>query len=415
MQNKTLSDWFSYIETCAPQTTRSSLNHLKAIAEKLNIYPIQHPIITVTGTNGKGSCVALLTAILRNGGYKVGTYTSPHLITYHERIVCDNHPVTDEQLCAAFSLIDQQRLDVTLNYFEWITLAAFIIFKQVKLDVWILEVGIGGRLDPVNILDADLAIITSIAIDHINWLGNSIEQIGFEKSGIMRTNKPVICGDFQTPDSVKKYAKQISACLFCQNEDFAYSVKDNEWSWWNNSNKTRQSLPLPHLELQNASTILAAIEHLTPYFRITDENISYALTHTRLPGRFQIINGSIKQILDVAHNPAATALLAKRLAQETCHHRIHAVFAILNDKDHLGTIKPLIPLIHDWYIASLDIPRGSHANQLAEIVINAGARSVYTYDKVLSAYQAAMHVADPGDYVLIFGSFYIVAEVLRQL
>jgi dihydrofolate synthase/folylpolyglutamate synthase len=245
----------------------------------------------------------------------------------------------------------------------------------------------------------------------------------------MRPNKPVICGDFQTPDSVKKYAKQISANLFCQNEDFAYSVKDNEWCWWNNSNKTRQSLPLPQLELQNAATVLAAVEHLTPYFRITDENICYALTHTQLPGRFQIINGSIKQILDVAHNPAATELLAKRLAQETCqhrihtkrlsqetrHHRIHAVFAMLNDKDHLGTIKPLIPLIHDWYIASLDIPRGSKSKQLAEIVINGGARSVYTYDNVLSAYQAAMLAADPGDYVLIFGSFYLVVEVLKQL
>jgi dihydrofolate synthase/folylpolyglutamate synthase len=349
MQNKTLSDWLSYIESFPLQPARLNLSQLQSIAERLNIYPIHHPIITVTGTNGKGSCVALLTAILRNNGYKIATYSSPHLLNYRERIICDNKPVTDEQLCAAFSLIEQHSQKIILNYFEWTTLAAFIIFKQTSLDAWILEVGLGGRLDPVNILDADLAIISSIALDHTNILGNSLEKIGFEKSGIMRTGKPTICGDFQTPSSIKQYATKISANLFCQNEHFAYSVNGNTWCWWNNY-KTRQTLPLPHLELQNAATVLAAVEQLSSHFNISDESIHDALIYTKLSGRYQKIDGAITQILDVAHNPSATKLLAKKLLQEKSCRCIHAVFAMLNDKDHQGTIKPLIPLIQDYML-----------------------------------------------------------------
>lgn len=414
MQNKTLSEWLSYLESLPSLTQRTTLNHLKIIAEKLNIYPITQPVITVTGTNGKGSCVALLTAILRHAGYKVGTYTSPHLLNYHERIMCDNHPVTEQQLCIAFSLIEKHRQDIHLNYFEWTTLAAFIIFKMTKLDAWVLEVGIGGRLDPVNVIDADLAIISSIALDHVNLLGNSREKIGLEKSGIMRPNKPVICGDLHTPNTVKQYAKEISAHLFCQNEQYGYSINGNTWSWWND-NKNKQYLPIPHLELQNATTVLAAIEQLSSHFKITDNNINDALIHTQLLGRYQKIEGTVTQILDVAHNPAATELLAKKLLQEKSCNRIHAVFAMLNDKDHLTTTKPLMPLIHDWHIANLNTSRGTPAKQLAKIVISFGAQLVYTYDNVFNAYQAAMSAAQAGDYVVIFGSFYCVAEVLKVI
>ncbi len=414
MQIKTLSEWLCYFESLSPQPQRINLNHLKLIAERLNIYPTSQPVITVTGTNGKGSCVALLSAILRHAGYKIGTYTSPHLLSYHERIVCDNHHVTDQQLCLAFELIEQQRQDIIINYFEWTTLTAFIIFKQMQLDAWVLEVGVGGRLDPVNIIDADLAIISSISLDHINLLGDSREKIGIEKSGIMRTNKPVICGDFHTPNSVKQYAKEISAHLFCQNEQFGYVSNGDTWSWWCD-NKIKKNLPIPNLELQNTATVLAAIDQLSIHFKISNENIRDALIHTQLLGRYQKIEGAVTQILDVAHNPAATELLASKLIQEKPCNRIHAVFAMLNDKDHIATIKPLMPLIYDWHIANLQVSRGMPASQLTEIVMNLGARLVYTYDSVLNAYESVMNAAQAGDYVVIFGSFYCVAEVLKMI
>ncbi len=412
MQNKTLIEWLSEIEKHSNHIHRPHLEHLKIIANRLDIWPISTPVITVTGTNGKGSCVALLNDILQNAGYKIGKYTSPHLLRYHERIICNNQTVTDQQLCEAFSLIEKNKDEITLNYFEWTTLAALIIFKQQQLDAWILEVGVGGRLDPVNIIDADLAIISTIAIDHVNWLGNTREQIGQEKAAIMRAQKPAICGDDVTPFTVKKYAQQIGARLFCQTEHFTYQINDQNWSWRSNTS-TRNNLPLPHIEIQNAATVLAAVEQLAPYFQINEQAIHTALQNTYLPGRYQKIVNKANQIFDVAHNPAAAQLLANKLKKENGSGRIIAVVAMLNDKDHAGTISPLVPLITEWYAANLNTPRGTEAKDLARVIAEKSTRNVFCFHDVLSAYEAALKSANPNDTVVVFGSFYIVAEVLR--
>lgn len=413
MLNKNINEWLYYIENNFTHINHLNLDHLKIIAKRLNIYPILNPVITVTGTNGKGSCVTLLTQILQNAGYKIGKYTSPHLLNYHERIICNDKPVTDSELCEAFTLIEKNRMDIVLNYFEWTTLAAFIIFKQYQLNAWILEVGVGGRLDPVNIIDSDLAIISTIAIDHAKWLGNSREQIGFEKAGIMRSHKPVVCGDFATPDSIKNYAQKINAPLYCQSEHFGFTENDLSWSWWSKSTVIN-NLPVPQLELQNAATVLAALALLKNYFDINEQAIRLALQNIFLLGRYQKKAGKVIQILDVAHNPAATQLLAKKLEKEKCAGRMIAVFAMLDDKDHQGTIMPLLPLITEWYIASLNSPRGCQALRLAQDVKQLGGNIAMTFDSILDAYSEAMRSAHINDYVIIFGSFYAVAEVLKN-
>lgn len=413
MQNKILSEWLYYIEKNSIHINHPNLDHLKIIAKRLNIFPVCNPVITVTGTNGKGSCVTLLTQILQNSGYKIGKYTSPHLLDYLERIICNNQTITDTELCDAFARIEKNRMDITLNYFEWTTLAAFIIFKQHQLDAWILEVGVGGRLDPVNIIDSDLSIITTVAIDHVHWLGNSREQIGYEKAGIMRTQKPVICGDFDTPDSIKNYAQKINAQLFCQSEHFGFTANKQSWSWWSKNNALN-NLPKPQIEYQNAATVIAALEHLTSYFTVNEQVIHMALQNTFLLGRYQKIPGQITHILDVAHNPAAAQLLANKLMKEECHGRMVAVLAMLNDKDHVGTISPLIPIIKEWYLADLNVTRGSHASQLVETVQQLGGNITMAFDSVIDAYNAALCSAHPNDYVIIFGSFYAVAEVLKN-
>lgn len=411
-----LTAWLDYLETLHPKAIDLGLERVRQVAVKLDLLPFPQFVITVGGTNGKGSCVALLESILLAQGYTAGAYTSPHLLQYNERIRINAQSVTDETLCNAFDLIERARGNTSLTYFEYGTLAALLLFKQADLDVVILEVGMGGRLDAVNIIDANIALISTIALDHTEWLGTDREAIGYEKAGIMRTHKPVVSGDFATPASIRDYAQSIAAPLYCPTESFTYQANTATWDWFSKQ-QTLSNLPLPAIELQNAATVLQAIELLPDILHVTRDAIIAGLQQVNLPGRFQIFTKDTRSltILDVAHNPAGGAWLAKRLSQTPCSGQTYAVAGMLSDKDRLGTVKPLLEQIDAWHIAGLPVPRGDQADIFAEELRFAEVSSIQVYSNILEAYAGALAKTNPADRIIVFGSFYTVAEVLREL
>lgn len=412
MKHKNLSDWLNYLETLHPKIIDLGLERISKVAQRLNIFPFFCPVITIAGTNGKGSCVALTESILHAAGYKVGTYTSPHLLSYNERVCINGKMVDDAALCDAFAEVEAARSDDTLTYFEFGTLAALLLFKKANLDAIILEVGMGGRLDAVNIVDADIAIISTIALDHMEWLGDDREKIGFEKAGIMRTGKPCVCGDFDVPESIKKYAKTMQATLYCQNQEFGYEYSKTTWTWWGKQQKL-EHLPLPKIALQNAATVLQTIELLADKFTISPEAIETALQKVSVPGRFQIISDAVITILDVAHNPASGALLAKQLHDMPCQGRTLAVVGMLTDKDMRNTVATLVKTIDAWYVGGLHVPRGGEAIFLAEQIRMLQCQNVLEFHSITEAYQQALNDAKSGDRIIVFGSFYTVAEVMQ--
>jgi len=407
-----LPSWLSYLETLHPQAIDLGLERIHQVAQTLKLIPFNCPVITVAGTNGKGSCVGLLETTLLAAGYHVGAYTSPHLLCYNERTRINGVMVTDAVLCEAFTKIEQARGNISLTYFEFGTLAALMLFKAAQLDVVILEVGLGGRCDAVNIVDPDVAIISTVAIDHVEWLGTDRETIGREKAGIMRATKPVVCGDFAVPNSVRHYAEQISAPLFCQGQDFGYSQQTSSWTWWSKASQLAD-LPLPKIALQNAATVLQAIELLGPKLKVSRSAINQGLAQVFIPGRFQQIASPVAQIFDVAHNPSAAALLATQLQSLPVMGKTIAVVAMLNDKDSLGTIAALFVQVAIWHVAGLAGARGGSSQLLAEAVRKLGATMVHEHTDVAAAYRAAVAQAGPEDRVVIFGSFHTVAEAMQ--
>lgn len=407
-----LNHWLAYFETLHPKTIDLGLDRTTQVAKKLDLLSFSIPVITVAGTNGKGSCVALMEQILLAAGYKVGAYTSPHLLRYNERIRVNGTEVSDQELCTAFEQIEKIRQDITLTYFEFSTLAALIIFKKMQLDALVLEIGMGGRLDAVNIIDPTVGIISTIALDHMEYLGADREAIGREKAGIMRAQCPIVCGDFAVPDSVRNHAKALTAVLYCQNEDFSYQVNQDSWSW-QYKNLQLRDLPLPKIELQNAATVLMAIECLSSRLAITRQAIEQGLMEVSVPGRFQLIPGSFERIFDVAHNPAAGSLLARQLRNLPKAKQTHAVIAMLTDKDSHGTVIELVPQIDSWHVGGLSIHRGGSSQIVADQLRACNAKNIKEYKTVPLAYQAACQQAQPGDRVVIFGSFHTVAEAME--
>ncbi len=408
-----LNSWLLHLENLHPKAIDLGLERVSYMANKLGLSNINSFVITVTGTNGKGSCVALLEIILHSAGYKVGTYTSPHLLRYNERIKINGKEVTDQALCEAFAHIEEQRGDTTLTQFEFGTLAALLLFQQANLDILILEVGLGGRLDAVNVIDPDLAIISTIALDHTELLGNSREAIGREKAGLMRKGKPVVCGDFEPPATIKEHAEQVGAILYSlQEKKFGYKMGKGNWEWWS-ENLHLTDLPLPKVELQNAATVLKALELMPPSFSVSRSAIQSGLEKVFLPGRFQITAAPIQRIYDVAHNPASAVLLAKQLVANPAKGRSFAVIAMLNDKDQQGTVIPLLPLIDTWFVAGLPVPRGGSAHTLVQNLSFLEALHVLEHTSVANAYRMALQEAQEGDRIIVFGSFYTVAEVMQ--
>ena len=412
----TLAEWLAWQETLHPLAIDLGLERVAAVARDLDLLTPVCPVITVAGTNGKGSSVALLDAILRAAGYRVGTYTSPHLLRYNERIRIDGDMASDAAICRAFARVDAARGERSLTYFEFGTLAALCLFAEAGLDVMVLEVGLGGRLDAVNILDADVALVTGIDIDHSAWLGSDRDSIGREKAGIFRAGRPAVCGDPTPPASVPDCARALGAHWQGRDGAFSYHRHETDWDWV--SGGCRQAgLPFPALpgahQLDNAAAVLQVLACLEARLPVTRAALEQGLRSVALPGRFQVFPGAVERVLDVAHNPQGGRGLARTLAARPVAGRTPGVLAMLADKDVQAFAEPLLPQVDHWYLAGLDVPRGLDAATLQarlEDRIPPGRRELSA--TVEAAYQHAMARARPGDRVLVCGSFHTVAAVL---
>lgn len=443
---KDLSSWLSYIESLHPKSIAMGLDRINLMIERLQLQP-EFSIICVAGTNGKGSTCAMLAQIYKQAGYQVGCYTSPHLLRYNERVRVNGVEVNDDALCAAFSAVESARTNLTsgiiqLTYFEVGTLAAMWHFMQAKLDVVILEIGLGGRLDAVNAFEPSCAIVTSIDLDHQEFLGDTREKIGFEKAGVYRAAIPAICGDANPPASLPHYARKIQADFRCRHRDFDYVLDEAGWQYTANG-KVVYLLPLPALpgayQLSNAACAVTAVEALQFALPVKYVDISNAMQQVQLAGRFQIVNRSSSEthlpriILDVAHNPHAARALAENLkASKNAYNqtsqskmasgKTFAVFAMLADKDINGVVEALKGEIDAWYVAGIDHARGAAAVDLALTIRNVVPKaSIKVFDTADNAYrqacidmQACMEVNE-NDKIAVFGSFFTVSSVMQLL
>ncbi|TVQ73502.1 MAG: bifunctional tetrahydrofolate synthase/dihydrofolate synthase [Oceanospirillales bacterium] len=420
-ESSPLATWLEEIEACHPAEIELGLDRMRQVAERLPIDLNESFKIIIGGTNGKGTSVRLLETILLEAGYSVGTYTSPHFVHYNERICLSGMPVDDSLICAAFTQIEAQREDIPLTYFEFGTLAALLIFAEQKPDFLLLEVGLGGRLDSVNLVDGDVSLVTTIALDHTEWLGPDRESIGFEKAGIFRSARPAVCGDASPPQSLIDHASNIGSPLFCQSQHFSFAKLDSDTWSWQGVDKDGQpvsisDLPMPRLPLQNASSVLQVLQLIpvTPSL----QHIRQGLQKAQLMGRMQpgILSG-FPCILDVAHNPESAAYLANHLADLLVIHpqqKNHLVLGMLADKDMVQVCELLLPVVEHWHLVTLDTPRGASSSKLKAILDSLGVppSSVAEYDNVKIALLQLPQLMDPAARVVIAGSFFTVTDAL---
>jgi dihydrofolate synthase/folylpolyglutamate synthase len=420
---RSLEDWLSLLEARHPSEIDLGLERIAKVRQALKLTRPASKTITVAGTNGKGSAVAIMEAILLRKGRRVGAYTSPHLLNYNERVRIDGQSVDDQVLCQAFAKIEAARGAISLSYFEFGTLAALLIFAQAGLDVALLEVGLGGRLDAVNIVDADVGIITSIALDHESWLGNSREQIALEKAGIARANKPLVCADSDMPTTLLPQLKILGArpyvlggsefCYRSEGEKITLHCADNS-----GERHTFSDLPLPQVPLPSALCAVQALLVLGE--SITEQTVQQVFSTTRLPGRLQRLRLHDKNIiLDVAHNPAAAQLLAQNLAAQQSG-AIHALFSVMADKDIAGIVAPLSHLVSHWHIAELpSISRAAKSADIVNVVQSCesvdGDAECSAYNDIEAAMAGALKQMQPEDTLLGFGSFFTVAAILATI
>ena len=418
-----LSQWLVHLESMHPVAIDMGLDRVAAVGERLKLH-FDCPVITVGGTNGKGSTCAMLESMLMQGSYRIGLYTSPHILDFNERARIDGHSVSDTVLCDAFTAVEAVRGDISLTYFEFTTLAILKLFADTKLDVVILEVGLGGRLDAVNIIDPDVAIVTSVDLDHQQYLGDTREKIGFEKAGIFRPQRAAICGDPSPPQSLVEHANNIGADLWLFGRDFNYSGDRQQWSYGGRSVR-RHALAYPSLrganQLLNASAALAALEVLRDRLPLGAQEVRAGLVLVELPARFQVLPGRPAVILDVAHNPHAAATLAQNLDQMGFFPYTYAVFGAMSDKDIAGVLSHLKDKIDHWYLCDLPLPRAASAESLAAALGSAGfvagntggtERSVQCFATPAEAYAAARDSVSENDRIVVFGSFLTVAGVM---
>ncbi|WJW74512.1 bifunctional tetrahydrofolate synthase/dihydrofolate synthase [Thiohalobacter sp. IOR34] len=414
MRVSTLADWLAWQETLHPKAIDLGLERVGAVAEILGVRRPAPLVISIAGTNGKGSSLALLEAILEAAGLRVGAYSSPHLLRYNERIRLAGREVDDAGLIESFARIDQARGEVSLSYFEFGTLAALDIFHREKVEVALLEVGLGGRLDAVNVVDADCALLTTIGIDHSDWLGDDREAIGREKAGIFRPAAPAVCADPQPPQSVRRQAAAIGAEWHALGEDFDFRRQAGGWDWQGPDCAWRD-LPLPALpgehQLRNAAGALMVLAALRDRLPVEAAAIEQGLRRVRLAGRFQRREGAVERIVDVAHNPQAAEALAGLLALRPVAGRTLGVCGMLADKDVEGVAGALAGRIDRWLLGSTPGARGLPAAQLAGRLQAAGIEAE-AVGSVAQAWRTALDAARPGDRVVGFGSFHSVAEIL---
>jgi dihydrofolate synthase / folylpolyglutamate synthase len=418
----TLDTWLARLERLHPRGIDLGLERVREVADRLEL-GLQAPTIIVGGTNGKGSTCAMLDSILRAAGYRTGLYTSPHLLDFNERARIDGQAATDAALIEQFEAVEAARGATTLTYFEFTTLAILRLFARQRLDAVVLEVGLGGRLDAVNLVDADAAIVTSVDLDHMEYLGPTREAIGFEKAHIYRSGRAAICSDPQPPESLLAHAERIGADLWRFGRDFNYQGDRQQWAYGGRVQR-RSGLPYPALrganQLLNAAGALAALEALAEQLPVSQQAVRQGLLTVEMPARFQVLPGRPATILDVAHNPHAAAVLAQNLDSMGFFPVTHSVFGMLADKDIAGVIARIGDRVDHWHVGPTAGSRGCPATTIAGLLRAAGlgvgdGRSITEYASIAAAYAGARERASADDRILAFGSFLTVAEVLRAL
>lgn len=409
-----LSHWLNYLETLYPQIIELGLERVSVVAKKMNLCRPADIVFTVAGTNGKGTTCRALEMILIEAGYKVGVYSSPHILRYTERVRIQGKELTEKQHIDSLAFINEQRAEKPLTYFEFCTLSALKLFQENHVDVAILEVGLGGRLDATNIVEPDVSVITSIGLDHVKWLGDTRELIGQEKAGILRKNKPAVIGEPDMPMSIRERVEQLSCQkVFCYpNKDFIWRYEENNDNWnFHYNNYHYLHLPIPKIPLSNAATALAAL--LSSPVTVTDTHIRQGLQKTALWGRLQVIQKQPLVILDVAHNAHAGHYLATQLQRlRKNKDKVRVVIGMLADKDIAETIESLRNNIDIWYVASLVVPRGASKETLLACL---PTETVYAFDDVIDAWQQAVKDAEKNDLVIVIGSFVTVGKILEHI
>jgi dihydrofolate synthase / folylpolyglutamate synthase len=419
MTPTTLDDWLAHCERIHPKTIDMSLDRVRAVKERLGL-AFACPVISVAGTNGKGSTCAMLESIARAAGYRVGLYSKPHLVHFEERCRIDGEMIAAEALLPHFEAVEAARQGTTLTYFEFTTLVIARALAHAGLDLVILEVGLGGRLDAVNAIDADCAVITSIALDHVDYLGPDREAIGREKAGIMRARRPVVVSDPAPPMSLAEEAQRVGADLWQAGRDFGHGGDRQQWAWHGRAQRYA-GLAYPALrgvnQLINAAGVLAAFEALRDRLPISAQAVRLGLANVELMGRFQIVPGQPALVLDVAHNPHAVANLAVNLDQMGFYPRTFAVFGAMRDKDIAGMLQRMRPLVDVWHFTDLSIPRAAAAKDLTEVLASLEPKAptapvMHCHATPADALTAALSEADPADRICVFGSFFTVGGVL---
>jgi len=416
---KTLDDWLAWQSTLNPKQVDLGLERVAGVWSRLGPAELGFPVITVGGTNGKGSCVALMEAMAESDGYRTVCYSSPHLLRYNERVHVAGAPVTDDALCDAFARVEAARRETPLTYFEFGTLAALSLFLETGPDLALLEVGLGGRLDAVNLIDADVSVVTSVGHDHQGWLGDTLDAIAVEKAGIFRAGRPAIIGQPDAPERLRREAEARGAQVFQVGREIGVLPESDGWTWTGPAGE-RLALPPPAMrgpvQYHNAAAAITALRCLQGRLPLTANAIRSGLSRARLPGRFQVIPGDVTWILDVAHNPEAAEVLAANLKSLPCPGRRRAVLALLADKDAQAVVAPLAPWVETWFLGQSMDPRAMPAERLAECLapVLANAEQQISPD-LPRALDAALALSTPGDCLLVFGSFTTVEAALRRL
>ncbi|WP_422490219.1 bifunctional tetrahydrofolate synthase/dihydrofolate synthase [Endozoicomonas sp. ALE010] len=417
-KEKSLAQWLTWMEETRPEHDIDfGLDRIRLVGDRLDLLKPAPFIITVGGTNGKGSTLAVLEAVLLAAGYRVGLFTSPHFLKFNERIRINGEQVSDDWLCDAFETINESRKTTWLTYFEFATLAAVDCFKRAEVDVALMEVGLGGRLDATNAIDPDVSVITTVALDHQEYLGFSIEAIAKEKSGIFRASKPAIFGDQPVPQAITDMAERLGSPLYCRGEAFTLARSGNTWHWSGSENQQLNNLPVPNVVIDNAATALQALQFLPKPIAI--EAVREGLSQVSVTGRFQKLmmenesGESIDVVLDVAHNPQAAEMLKQRLDESPAEGKTRAVIAMCKDKDYMAVVDCLSGDIDEWYVAQFESPRALAEQELAKRLVDRGY-SVNRYQQVAEALHHALERSTSGDRVLVTGSFMTVSAALTN-
>ena len=414
-----MKEWLSYIGRLHSRGIDLGLSRIITLAEKLSLRDFSCPVITVAGTNGKGSVIKFLESIYLAAGYRVAAYTSPHLLQFNERLRINGYSVADEVLIDAFSFVENNRSNQLLSFFEFTTLAIFYICKRQPLDVLLLEIGLGGRLDAVNIIEPNVAVISNIDIDHTDYLGKDRESIGQEKAGIIRWHKLIVCGDPNPPKSVYETAKKLEAPFFQFETDFFANVGEGIWEW-QGPETVFEKLPFPELKVQNAATSLMALHCLQRRLPLSLDAIRNGINKAALPGRFECVQKPVPIIFDVAHNPQAARYLAEKL-QQTAHtsRRTLAVVGMLQDKDIRGIFESMLSCVDQWYIGGLQKEaRGATSENLVKVLVECkggSAKICYSFVSVTEAFEGALNNCGSQDRIIVFGSFHTVGLVKQYL